>query len=78
MVFTFFVYLLKDKNKYIVFGFIENANSKDCTKAASNSLLDFLMAGFQNNRQDHRRLSEQLLYSQAAMGKPERIPLKVV
>jgi hypothetical protein len=30
------------------------------------------MAGFLNNFQDHRRLTEQLLESQAAIGKPEQ------
>jgi hypothetical protein len=30
------------------------------------------MAGFQNNFQDHRRLSQQLLESQAAIGTPEQ------
>jgi hypothetical protein len=30
------------------------------------------MVGFRNNFQDHRRLSEQLLESQAAIGKPEQ------
>jgi hypothetical protein len=31
------------------------------------------MAGFRNN-QDHKRLSEQLLESQAAIGEPEQLP----
>jgi hypothetical protein len=43
MVLTFFVYLLKEKNKYIgsFLGSLK-MNSKNCTKVASNSLLDFL------------------------------------
>jgi hypothetical protein len=31
-----------------------------------------VMAGFRNSFQDHRPLSEQLLESQAAIGKPEQ------
>jgi hypothetical protein len=34
------------------------------------------MAGFQNNFEDHRRLAEQLLESQAAIRKPEQASWK--
>jgi hypothetical protein len=34
--------------------------------------------GFQNNFLDHRRLSEQILDLQAAIGKPEQASLKRV
>jgi hypothetical protein len=34
------------------------------------------MAGFQNNFQNHRRLLEQLLKSQAASGNPEQAPFR--
>jgi hypothetical protein len=49
--------------------------SKFCFGFPSLSPIDFLqctfMDDFQNNFQNHRRLSEQLLESQAALGKPE-------
>ncbi len=37
-----------------------------------------IMAGFRNNFQNHRRLSEQLLESQAAIGKPEQASWRVL
>ncbi len=62
-------------------------NSKSCSKSRIKflfrlsllSLVDFLqctfMAGFRNNFQEHRRISEQLLELQAALGKPEQAPV---
>jgi hypothetical protein len=61
-------------------------NLKIVPKAASNFcsgfrlllLVDFIqftfMAGFMNNFQESRRISEQLLELQAALGKPEQAP----
>ncbi len=64
-------------------------NSKDCSKSRNKflfwlslSLVDFpqciLTAGIRNNFLDHRRLSEQILDLQAAIGKPEQASLKRV
>ncbi len=45
------------------------------------SLVEFFqctfMSGFRNNFQNHRRLSEQLLESQAAFGKPEQATYRI-
>jgi hypothetical protein len=52
--------------------------SSNCTGFPSLLLVDFLqctfMVGFRNNFQDYRRLSKQLLASQAAIGEPEQAP----
>jgi hypothetical protein len=65
--------------KHLLFLKIVPKPSNFCSGFPSLSLVDFLhctfMAGFQNNFEDHMRLSEQLLVSQAAIGKPEQARL---
>jgi hypothetical protein len=52
------------------------SNSKNCFGFPLLSLVDFFLctfiAGFQNNFQNHRRITEQLLETQAAIRKPEQ------
>jgi hypothetical protein len=51
------------------------ASSKSCSSFSSLLLVDSLqcifMASFRNDLQDHKRLPEQLLVSQAAIRKPK-------
>jgi hypothetical protein len=75
MVFKLLVCLVKEKNNYkasacgfetLIIKIVLKAVANFCSRFPCPSLVGFLqcifMAGFQNNYQDHRRLSEQLLF----------------
>jgi hypothetical protein len=86
IVFKRLTWLVKQKNKCKVSArFFENTtNSKECSVSRIrfpaflhyhclnfSSVQCTFMASVQNNFRNHRRLSEQLLKSQTAYGKPE-------
>jgi hypothetical protein len=56
---------------------VPKASSNFCSGFPLLSLVDFFqctfIAGFRNNFQDHRRVTEQLLETQAAIRKPEPV-----
>jgi hypothetical protein len=55
---------------------LTGTNSKNCSGFPLLSFVDFFLctfiAGFRNNFQGHRRVTEQLLETQAAIRKPEQ------
>jgi hypothetical protein len=72
-------------NKFLLASLKTLTNSINCSESASNfcsglpslSLVDIFqckfMAFIQNNFQDHRRLSDELLVSQAAIGNQNKL-----
>ena len=79
-------FVLKKNQNEVYVCFFENTNSKSCSESrisfALLSLVNFFwctfIAGFRNNFQNHRRVSEQLLKAQAVIREPEKSSLKRV
>jgi hypothetical protein len=69
-------FVSEKKNIKFMLKIVPKVAPKFCSGIPSLTFVDFLqctfMAGFRNSFQSHRRLSEQLLESQAAIRKPEQ------
>ncbi len=84
MIFNFLACLVQEKNYHEVFAcFFDSTDSENCFESSIKLLFRLIfaltgqyfqctfIAGFRNNFQDHRRVTEQLLETQAAIRKPE-------